>query len=312
MIYWRNSPVKRKYMGNQITHSKKFKFSGHDTFPLRYGWLYKIVQEGAKGDSFTNPEQDMIKYGAGKNMVTAMKYWGRSFGILSKNYKTVTQFGESIFGENGYDKYLEDDATLWILHWKLARAISTNTVWWWAFNIFPDLYFDKRIMFKSLKQYLNEYEEIKVVDNTLKKDIDCFINTYSVRPLEKNEITENTLQCPLAELGLIQERSNRGEYKFQTMNKKDIPPLIFYWALSEYWNNLAYKPETLTLEQITYNANSPGKIFKLDESSIISYLSEIERASNKKYKWSETLGSRTVQITQLNINPDFFLKKHYK
>ena len=96
------------------------------------------------------------------------------------------------------------------------------------------------------------------------------------------------------------------------MNKKDIPPLIFYWALSEYWNNLAYKPETLTLEQITYNANSPGKIFKLDESSIISYLSEIERASNKKYKWSETLGSRTVQITQLNINPDFFLKKHYK
>ena len=128
MIYWRNSPVKRKYMGNQITHSKKFKFSGHDTFPLRYGWLYKIVQEGAKGDSFTNPEQDMIKYGAGKNMVTAMKYWGRSFGILSKNYKTVTQFGESIFGENGYDKYLEDDATLWILHWKLARAISTNTV----------------------------------------------------------------------------------------------------------------------------------------------------------------------------------------
>ena len=145
MLYWRNSPVEGKYMGNQISHNKKFKFSGHDTFPLRYGWLYKMVQEGAKGDSFTNLDQDMIKYGVGKNMVTAMKHWGRSFGILSKECKTVTQFGESIFGENGYDKYLEDDATLWILHWKLARAISTNTVWWWAFNIFPDLYFDKRI-----------------------------------------------------------------------------------------------------------------------------------------------------------------------
>ena len=312
MLCWRNSPVDSENMENHTSNNKKFKFSGHDTFPLRYGWLYKIVQQGFQGECFTNPEQDMIKYGVGKNMVTAMKYWGKSFGILSNDHKTITQFGESIFGENGYDKYLEDDGTLWILHWKLARAISTNTLWWWAFNIFPDLYFDKKIMFKSLKQYLSENGETKIVDNSLKKDIDIFINTYIVRPLEKNEITENTLQCPLAELGLIQERTNRGEYKFQTMSKKDIPSLIFFWALSDYWNSLGHKTETLSLEDITYNINSPGKIFKLDESSITSYLSEIEVTSNKKFKWSETLGTRQVQKIQENINPNIFLKKYYK
>ena len=152
---------------------------------------------------------------------------------------------------------------------------------------------------------------VSPVDNSLKKDIDCFINTYVVKTLVKNAITENTLECPLAELGLIKEKANKGEYKFQRNLGKNVPKLIFYYALTEYINNLKEETSTLSLENITYAVNSPGRIFKLDESIIATYLSDIETSSKNKYSWNDSLGTRQLQITK-KTNSDFFLKKYYK
>ena len=53
------------------------------------------------------------------------------------------------------------------------------------------------------------------------------INTYRVKDLEKNEIIENTLQSPLAELGLIKETKNKGIFKFERFDKKNIPKSNF-------------------------------------------------------------------------------------
>lgn len=299
-------------MNNPNKDAIKPKFSGHDSFALRYGWLYKIAQEAAKKNPpFISPEEDMITYGVGKNMVVAMKYWAKSFGILKSDQ--LTDFGSKIFGDDGWDKYLEDEGTLWVLHWKLASSKDFNTMWWWAFNIYPEVSFDKQSMLKSVKGYIEDKYPGKTiaVDNSLKKDIDCFINTYVVKTLVKNAITENTLECPLAELGLIKEKANKGEYKFQRNLGKNVPKLIFYYALTEYINNLKEETSTLSLENITYAVNSPGRIFKLDESIIATYLSDIETSSKNKYQWNDSLGIRQLQITK-KTNSDFFLKKYYK
>ena len=117
-------------MNNPNKDAIKPKFSGHDSFALRYGWLYKIAQEAAKKNPpFISPEEDMITYGVGKNMVVAMKYWAKSFGILESDQ--LTDFGNKIFSDDGWDKYLEDEGTLWVLHWKLASSKDFNTMWWW-------------------------------------------------------------------------------------------------------------------------------------------------------------------------------------
>ena len=309
---------------------KQLNFYGHGTFTPRYGWLYKVVKEYSKGNEpFTKIENAMVAFGVGKNMVPAMKHWAKSFDIYEESNSTkegnVTPFGEDIFGEDGWDKYLENRGTLWLLHWKLVSS-EKNYFWWWTFNIFNDLTFDKRSMYKAIKNHLEEKDyEISekkkepgskkdpgiIPADSIKRDIDCLINTYRVKDLEKNEITENTLQSPLAELGLIKETKNKGIFKFERFDKKNIPSQIFFYTIADYWRKFFNNENTLQLKQIVYDVNSPGKVFKLDESTIVSYLSEIEKSTRNKYSWFDTLGSRQLQRNSEKIDTEIFLKKYF-
>ena len=71
------------------------------------------------------------------------------------------------------------------------------------------------------------------------------------------------------------------------------------------------KKSNLQLKQIVYDVNSPGKIFKLDESTIVSYLSEIEKSTRNKYSWFDTLGSRQLQRNSEKIDTEIFLKGYF-
>ena len=59
-------------------------FSGHETFPLRYGWLKKafdrvVETENQPGNRAACWGDDAIaRFGVGKNMVASMRHWGQS------------------------------------------------------------------------------------------------------------------------------------------------------------------------------------------------------------------------------------------
>ena len=46
-------------------------------------------------------------------------------------------------------------------------------------------------------------EKSKVSTNTLKRDVDCFIQTYCPKQITAKESHEDTLGSPLVELGLL-------------------------------------------------------------------------------------------------------------
>ena len=84
-------------------------FSGHETFPLRYGWLkkaYDAVQESSqdiKPTIFSRPEA-IADFGVGKNMVLSIKHWAIMTGIISEpNSKGIiktTKLGNFIFSSS--------------------------------------------------------------------------------------------------------------------------------------------------------------------------------------------------------------------
>ena len=78
------------------------------------------------------------------------------------------------------------------------------------------------------------------------------------------------MECPLAELELLKSTNLRGVYEFQVGPKPGLPDSIFVFALAEYWPENA---ETLSLESVTYEPGSPGRVFKLDERSVVERLS---------------------------------------
>lgn len=55
-------------------------FSGHETFPMRYGWLKKVVGALAaappkQSQQVFDPDLGMADFGVGKNMVASTKHW---------------------------------------------------------------------------------------------------------------------------------------------------------------------------------------------------------------------------------------------
>ncbi len=62
----------------------------------------------------------MTRLGVGKNMVRAIRFWIQAMGLAQpeKSGKLhPTALGDAILSNSGFDPFLEDLRTLWLLHW---------------------------------------------------------------------------------------------------------------------------------------------------------------------------------------------------
>ena len=127
---------------DHVPSNRTFRFSGHQTFPLRISWLPKAIREiTARRDPLTDIDHGITSLGLGKNMVEALRCWIEAFQIAEKHDTgwSLTRIGDFVFNPSGgRDPYLEDHATCWLLHW----LISTNTkspffAWECLFNRWP-------------------------------------------------------------------------------------------------------------------------------------------------------------------------------
>ena len=53
----------------------KYKFSGHQTFVFRYGWLEKGVRGVAACSTLFSEDDALVRLGVGKNMVDSIRHW---------------------------------------------------------------------------------------------------------------------------------------------------------------------------------------------------------------------------------------------
>jgi hypothetical protein len=74
-----------------------------------------------------NADRTIAEFGLGKNMVRAIRHWGLASGVLQEHPEIdggyePTELGTTLFADGGWDPYLEDIGSLWLLHWrKCAR-----------------------------------------------------------------------------------------------------------------------------------------------------------------------------------------------
>ena len=95
----------------------RYSFSGHESFFCKPLWLKKAYDAMNEGVNFTSPDAVAL-LGVGKNMVSSIRFWSRAFGLSIND--NPTPFAHAIFDtENGYDPYLEDEGTIWLLHYFL-------------------------------------------------------------------------------------------------------------------------------------------------------------------------------------------------
>ena len=294
-------------------------FSGHETFPFRYTWLKKGVDAVRENPTIFADDSATITLGVGKNMVRSICYWCQTtrlieFDGVDLNHRrrfVSTDHGDKIFADDGLDPYLEDAATLWLIHWWLATNDSQATTWFWAFNIFGQNEFSKDTFISELINWVEKSTRNRISENSIKRDVDCFLRTYILSRLTKTTIMEDTFDCPLVELGLISNSSDGNIYQFHRGPKPSLPIEIFAAALSEFWEPLSGK-NTLTFADIAYSEKSPGRTFQLDEDALVEYLDRLENLTDGAFRYDETAGVKQVyrdrKIASTELLHRYYLK----
>lgn len=314
-------------MSRSLLDDSRFRlqFAGHETFPLRYGWLKKsydaVVEALASGDpdlrSIFTDDAAIAYFGVGKNMVTAMRHWSLASGILqvsndddlgSSGGHQPTELGRLIFEDEG-DPYLERSASLWLLHWHLAATPGRATTWYWAFNELNEPTFTRDLLRARLARRCDELREdgrlknSRISESTLKSDVLCFIRTYATKADAGRATQEDNLECPLTELGLVQPVDVGAAFQFRRGPKSTLPDEVFLYGLLCFWKKLYPTRREFTVEAVAHEPGSPGRVFLLDEETVAERLARLADLTRGAVRWDESTGMRQVyapDITKLD------------
>ena len=274
------------------------RLSGHETFPLRYGWLKKAYDAVAQGKR--SPEQPTVfhdddaiaHFGVGRNMVSSIRHWAAVAGVISGDGRDVTVMGEQIFGNDGIDPYMEDPVTSWLIHWTICSDWR-NTTWYWAFSHYPVLIFDRSALQRGIEKLARERPGSRASASTIRNDVACFIRSYVPLPPSERTGYEDSLESPLTELGLIHPVGLRDGFRFSRGRKPTLGGGMVTFAVLAFWSRHS-TAQTLSFEALAHAPGSPGRVFGLDENTLADYLLEIEETSGGVCRWSETAGLKQL------------------
>ncbi len=164
-----------------LLNPKKVAFGRHETFILRYSWLTKGFQAIQTNPLVFVDDNATVELGVGKNMVLSIKYWLQATKLIKPKegggYES-TNLGEKLFGKNGYDEYLEDEGTIWLIHWLLASNPDLATGWFWFFNNFHKQEFSSEEVASSLVDFAAQNITTKVSKATLRNDAKVILRMY--------------------------------------------------------------------------------------------------------------------------------------
>ena len=289
----------------------KPQFSGHETFPLRYGWLKKAFDRVAGAERRPVTVNDcwgddaIARFGVGKNMVASMRHWAKAAGVIEEvqeSYWTsvrTTALGRLLCGPQGIDPYLEHPATLWLIHWRLA-AREERTTWFWAFNHYPFVTFERDSLIRRLGRLALDRRWSRASRSTIRNDVACFLRTYVARQPSGRATAEDALESPLTELGLVRPLGRKDGFCFVRGPKPSLGNGVFIHALLDFWSRYS-AAAALSFEVIAHAPGGPGRAFLFDEDDVAERLANLDELTDGALRWSETAGLR--QVTR-NIDLD--------
>lgn len=288
-----------------LLNPKNLSFSGHQTFPFRYTWLKKGVDAVMNKAHIFTEDDAPVTLGVGKNMVSSIRHWCVTAGLIQKKKDTsnhqrgfeVTDEGKTIFATNtGKDQYIENPATLWWIHWRIATNIEQAATWFWAFNVLNYPEFTRDSLIKDLMDWIKQQENIKKppAKNTIKQDVSCFLRTYCLSQSADIVIIEDTFDSPLVELNLIQEVPGENRFQFNLGAKPSLTDSMLALTITDFWNLWFPERNALSFSEIMYSKSSPGQVFKLDENTMVMYLEKLESVTDGVLTYDDTAGLKQV------------------
>lgn len=283
-------------------------YGKHESFHIREGWLSKGMEAIRRDPRALYRKSAPMDMGLGRNMVRALRFWLVATGLArtTRSGQVLTPFGEMVWR---YDRYLEDEGTLWLIHYHLACSEDSATTWYWFFNHFAYTIFDQETFIEELRQWVIHHEDRKpVARRTLERDFQVLIRTYLPSGLDRSP--EDLVESPLAELGLI-EALNGKRYRLLQPAPDRLHPLIVLHVLLQCRPGEPRTKRQIGLTQVLREPMSVGRVFNLGSVGLIEVLNRLEM----RYPEYVVRLIRTAGLDQLILpeaEPMAVLERYYK
>ena len=193
----------------------------------------------------------------------------------------------------GLDPWMEDPATSWLAHWHIAGR-PTFTTWYWSFNHYSALAFERNTLVRGIADLADRHGWPRASVATIRRDVGCLVRAYAAPYAPTATLSDDALESPLAELGLIRATGRRDGFRFIRGPRPTLPPAVLSYAVTRFWDAHTPDANTLSFEALAYAPGSPGRVFMLGEDDIVALLSSMEDLTHGAYRWSETAGLRQL------------------
>jgi hypothetical protein len=269
----------------------KFTSSGHESFPCKSLWLKKGYDFVVGGNNFNSPEA-VIGLGVGKNMVASIRFWLKAFGVTKENDK-IEEIGDYLFDDlSGKDKFLEDIATLWLLHFNLVFSEEATLYKMFFCGVQRErTHFDREQVLTYVKLRMVEANKMTLFNaNTVKKDIAVLLQNYTLpRKPQSNE----DFSSLLIDLDLIRQSSEGKGYYFNVDGKRKVTKEIFLYGLLKLKEQEG--DNTIPFDTIQERV---GLVFCMQDFETIEMLKQLASDYSEYLAYSDVAGIKQVQFTK--------------
>lgn len=272
------------------SESRKYTFSGHESFPCKSLWLKKGYDFVVAGNDFNSPEA-VIGLGVGKNMVASIRYWLKAFGVTDNDKPTT--LADYLFNvKSGKDKYLEDIATLWILHFNLVFSEYASLYKMFFCGVQRErTHFDREQVLTYVKLRMVEAGKMTLFNsNTVRKDVAVLLQNYALpRKPQSNE----DFSSLLIDLDLIRQNPEGKGYHFNVDGKRKVIKEIFLYGLMRL--KALEGDKTIPFDTIQEKV---GLVFCMQDFETIEMLKQLASEYHKYFAYSDIAGIKQVQFTK--------------
>jgi len=257
---------------------KKVKLKGNESFNFREGWLRKGMRSVQEHPDLFWRKDVMEQLGVGSKMVKSIRFWLQATGLCEERYAKGGRSREMVLTEDfgtiveEYDRYFDDIFTLFIIHYHIVSNRNFCIAWNLFFNHFSGNDFTKENMLEMCSVELQK----QMVEGS----------TYSARLLEDDcasilrmylnemdgEDPEDSLRCPLAELGLLQRNVGRRNYIKTAPSREALDKMVVFYVIV---NNLEQDKSSVSIDELLHGTNNIGKVFNLSRVLINEYLDQL-------------------------------------
>lgn len=306
---------------------KKVKLKGNESFNFREGWLRKGMRCVCSCPTLFSQPDVMEQLGVGSKMVKSIRFWLQACNLTQE--KTVNsgraraQFITDGFGEVilKNDPYFDDIFTLFLIHYHIVKNDDLCVAWNLFFNEFDGQDFTKDEMVDVCEYLLNKKmdEGCSFSESSFEDDCTSIIKMYAKgndaqHTLDKEaarvsvQHPEESLTCPLVDLGLLQKSSKvKGAYIKTSPSRKELDKLaVLYVILDNLEKN---KKTSVSVDDLHKAHNNIGRVFNMDRVMINEYLDELRISGYLML--NRTAGLDMVYVDSI-VSPSEIMKEYYE